>query len=168
MKLVILFSKDTSRRTMMQARMSNPTTILPDATKGIQALLKATRQGGVPSTTLELVHLRASQINGCSFCVDSGARSAKKAGETDERLFAVAAWREAPYFTDAERAALALTEAVTRLAARTDPVPDEVYDEAAQYYDEQGLAALILMIATTNLFNRLNASTRQVAGSQNW
>jgi AhpD family alkylhydroperoxidase len=148
--------------------MSNPATILPDATNGIQALLKATRKGGVPPATLELVHLRASQINGCSFCVDSGARSAKKAGETDERLFAVAAWREAPYFTDAERAALALTEAVTRLADRADPVPDEIWDEAARHYDERGLAALILMIATTNLFNRLNATTRQVAGSQSW
>ena len=152
----------------MQTRMRNPAAILPDATHAIQALLKATRKGGVPPATLELVHLRASQINGCSFCVDSGARSAKKAGETDERLFAVVAWREAPYFTDAERAALALTEAVTRLADRADPVPDEVFDEAARHYDEQGLAALILMIATTNLFNRLNATTRQVAGSQNW
>ena len=149
----------------MEPRMSNPAKILPDAGQGIQALLKATRQGGVPQTTLELVHLRASQINGCSFCVDSGARSARKAGETDERLFAVAAWREAPYFTDAERAALALTEAVTRLADRADPVPDAIWDEAARHYDERGLAALILMIATTNLFNRLNASTRQLAGA---
>ena len=152
----------------MQARMSNPAMILPDAMNAIQTLLKATRKGGVPSATLELVHLRASQINGCSFCVDSGARSARKAGETDERLFAVAAWREAPYFTDAERAALALTEAATRLADRADPVPDSIWDEAAQHYDERGLAALILMIATTNLFNRLNATTRQVAGSQSW
>jgi len=152
----------------MQARMSNPAMILPDAMNAIQTLLKATRKGGVPSATLELVHLRASQINGCSFCVDSGARSARKAGETDERLFAVAAWREAPYFTDAERAALALTEAATRLADRADPVPDSIWDEASRHYDEQGLAALILMIATTNLFNRLNATTRQVAGSQSW
>lgn len=152
----------------MQARMSNPATILPDAADGIQALLKATRKGGVPPAVLELVHLRASQINGCSFCVDSGARSAKRAGETDERLFAVAAWRETPYFTDAERAALALTEAVTRLADRVDPVPDSIWDEAARYYDERGLATLILMIATTNLFNRFNATTRQVAGSQRW
>src|SRR5260221_5859193 len=113
----------------MQARMSNPATILPDANTGIQALLKATRKGGVPSATLELVHLRASQINGCSFCVDSGARSAKKAGETDERLFAVAAWREAPYFTDAERAALALTEAVTRLPDHTGPDPDSHWNK---------------------------------------
>jgi AhpD family alkylhydroperoxidase len=148
----------------MQARMSNPATIFPDAMEGIQALLKATKKGGVPSKTLELVHLRASQINGCSFCVDAGARSAKKAGETDERLFAVAAWREAPYFTDAERAALALTEAVTRLADRPDAVSDEIWEEATRHYDEKGLAAIILMIATTNLFNRVNATIRQVAG----
>lgn len=149
----------------MQARMKNPATILPDAMQGIQALIKATKQGGVPETVLELVHLRASQINGCSFCVDSGARSARRAGETDERLFAVAAWRESPYFTDAERAALALTEAATRIADRVDPVPDEIWEEAARHYDEQGLAGLLLMIATTNLFNRLNAPIRQVAGS---
>jgi AhpD family alkylhydroperoxidase len=149
----------------MQARMSNPATILPDAMEGVQALLKAARKGDVPSKTLELVHLRASQINGCSVCVVGGARNAKKAGETDERLFAVAAWREAPYFTDAERAALALTEAVTRLADRPDSVSDEIWEEATRHYDEKGLAALILMIATTNLFNRVNATIRQVAGS---
>jgi AhpD family alkylhydroperoxidase len=148
--------------------MSNPATILPDVTPAILSLLKATREGDVPQNVLELVHLRASQINGCSFCVDSGARSAKRAGETDERIFAVAAWRESPYFTDAERAALALTEAVTRLADRPDPVPDVVWDEAARHYDERGLAALVLMIATTNLFNRLNATTKQVAGRQSW
>lgn len=149
----------------MQPRMSNPAMVLPEAVPAIQALIKATRQGGVPESVLELVHLRASQINGCSFCVDIGARNAKKAGETDQRLFAVAAWREAPYFTDAERAALALAEAATRLADRADPVPDEIWDEAARHYDERGLAALILMIATTNLFNRINATTRQVAGT---
>jgi AhpD family alkylhydroperoxidase len=152
----------------MQARMSNPATILPDAMNGIQTLLKAASKGGVPQTTLELVHLRASQINGCSVCVDSGTRSARRAGETDERLFTVAAWREAPYFTDAERAALALAEAVTRLADREDPVPDPIWEEATRHFDEQGLAAIILMIATTNLFNRLNATTRQVAGNQGW
>jgi AhpD family alkylhydroperoxidase len=149
----------------MQARIKNPAVIIPDAMKPIQALYAATGKGGVPQTTLELVHLRASQINGCSFCVDSGSRSAVKAGETDERLFAVAAWREAPYFTNAERAALALTEAVTRLSDRADPVPDEIWDEAARHYDEQGLAALLLMIAVTNVFNRLNVATRQVAGA---
>ena len=149
----------------MQARMKNPAMIIPDAMKAIQALNAATQQGGVPAATLGLVHLRASQINGCSFCCESGSCHAKAAGETDERLFSVAAWREAPYFTGAERAALALTEAVTRLSDRADPVPDEIWDEAARHYDERGLAALLLMIATTNVFNRLNVATRQVAGA---
>jgi AhpD family alkylhydroperoxidase len=133
--------------------------------QAIQALNAATGQGGVPPLTLGLVHLRASQVNGCSSCCDSGSRHAKASGETDERLFSVAAWREAPYFTGAERAALALTEAVTRLSDRSDPVPDEIWDEAARHYDERGLAALVLMIATTNVFNRLNVATRQVAGA---
>lgn len=149
----------------MQARMKNPALILPDTMEAIQTLVKATRSGGVPQTVLELVHLRASQINGCSFCVDIGARNAKQAGETDERIFAVSAWRESPYFTDAERAALALTEAATRLADQADPVPDAIWDEAARHYDEQGLSALLLMIAMTNLFNRLNAPIKQVAGT---
>jgi len=149
----------------MQARMKNPAMILPGIMQPIQALNEAAGRGGVPQATLELVHLRVSQVNGCSACVDAGARSAKKAGETDERLFAVAAWREAPYFTDAERAALALAEATTRLADRPDPVPDEIWDQAAAHYDERGLAALILMIGVTNLFNRVNATTRQVAGA---
>ena len=150
----------------MQARMSNPATILPDAMTGIQTLAKAIRQGGVPQTVLELVHLRASQINGCSFCVDYGARNLRKAGETDERLFAVAAWRESPYFTDAERAALALAEAATRLADRADPVPDAIWEEVSRHYDEKGLAAIVLMIAMTNLFNRVNVTIRQGAGQQ--
>ncbi|MFI9048093.1 carboxymuconolactone decarboxylase family protein [Streptomyces sp. NPDC053427] len=152
----------------MTARMQNPVAVLPDALKPILAVLEAAKQGGVPEATLELVHLRASQINGCSFCVDLGTRSAKKAGETDERLHAVAAWREAPYFTDAERAALALAEAATRLADRPDPVPDAIWDDAADHYDERQLSALILWIGVTNLFNRLNATTRQVAGEVTW
>jgi len=149
----------------MQARMKNPAMILPDAMQAIQALQSATEKGGVPSTTLGLVHLRASQINGCLVCVDSGTCYARESGESDERLFAVAAWRDAGCFTDAERAALALTEAVTRLSDRPDPVPDEIWDEAARHYDERALAALILSIATTNVFNRLNVTTRQVAGA---
>ena len=148
----------------MQARMTNPAMVLPDALEAIQNLAKATSKGGVPQQTMELVHLRASQINGCSFCCDAGSRHAKASGETDERLFSVAAWREAPYFTDAERAALALTEAVTRLSDRADPVPDEIWDETARHYDERGLAALLLMIATTNVFNRLNVTIRQPVG----
>ncbi|HEY4096657.1 MAG TPA: carboxymuconolactone decarboxylase family protein, partial [Baekduia sp.] len=92
---------------------------------------------------------------------------ARKLGETDERLFAVAAWRDAPFFTDAERAALALTEAATRMSDQADPVPDDVWDEAARHYDEQELGALVLAIAGINVWNRLNVTTRQVAG-QAW
>jgi AhpD family alkylhydroperoxidase len=149
----------------MQPRMKNPAMIISSAMQAILALDKSAKEGHVPPATLELVHLRASQINGCSSCVDAGSQHAKNAGETDERLFAVAAWRHSPHFTDAERAALALTEAVTRLSDRIDPVPDEVWDDAARHYDEPALASLLLSIATTNVFNRLNVSTRQVAGS---
>jgi AhpD family alkylhydroperoxidase len=144
--------------------MNNPAMVLPEAMKALHALGAAAENKGVPSSTIALVHLRASQINGCSVCVDMHPRMMKKAGETDERLHAVAAWRDAPYFTDAERAALALTEAATRLADRTDAVPDEVWAEAARHYDEQALAALSIAIASINVWNRLNALTRQVAG----
>ena len=109
----------------MQARMRNPPRSFPTPCRPLQALDAAVYQAGVPAETLGLIHLRASQINGCSYCVDSSVKHASKAGETDERLFAVSAWREAPYFNDAERAALALSEAVTRLADRSDAVPDD-------------------------------------------
>jgi len=147
----------------MQARMKNPAMIVPDAMQALHALGKAAEQGGVPPRTLSLVHLRASQINGCSVCVDMAFRF-KKADDTNERLFAVAAWREAPYFSDGERAALALAEAVTRLSDRADPVPEEIWQEATRPYTELELAARILWIAITNVWNRLNVTTRQVAG----
>jgi AhpD family alkylhydroperoxidase len=148
----------------MQARMQNPAMIVPSAMQALLALNTATETGGVPAKTIGLIQVRASQINGCSVCVDMHPRMLKHAGETDERLFAVAAWRDAPYFTDAERAALALTEAITRLSDRADPVTDEIWEEAARHYDERALAALIIAIATINVWNRLNVATRQVAG----
>ena len=148
----------------MQARMSHPAMIVPGAMEALQALGASVGKGGVPPKTLELVHLRASQINGCSVCLFGHALSAKNDGETDERLITVAAWREAPYFTDAERAALALTEAVTRMSDQANPVPDEIWDEAARHYEEPALAALILAIANINVWNRLNVTTAQVAG----
>ncbi|HEX3248427.1 MAG TPA: carboxymuconolactone decarboxylase family protein [Pyrinomonadaceae bacterium] len=148
----------------MQARITNPAMMLPDAMNAMLALNKTIENSDVPATIFGLTHMRASQINGCSVCVDMGWRMLKKAGEKDERIFAVSAWRDAPYFTDAERAALALTEAVTRLSDRADPVPDEIWNEAARHFDERALATLILSIAMTNVWNRLNVSTRQVAG----
>ena len=149
----------------MNVRMKHPVFVIPEALQALQALGKAVHKGGVPPQTIELVHLRASQINGCSVCVEMHARDLKKAGESDERIFAVAAWRDTPYFTDAERAALALSEAMTRLSDRSDAVPDEVWDEVARHYDAQALAALTLSIASVNLWNRLNAATRQMAGT---
>ncbi|HXJ89119.1 MAG TPA: carboxymuconolactone decarboxylase family protein [Candidatus Binatia bacterium] len=147
----------------MQAQINNPAMIIPGVRDALQALVKAAEQGGVPNKTLALVHLGASQINGCSVCVDMDFRF-KKTDETMERLFAVSAWKDAPYFTDAERAALALTEAVTRLSDHPDPVSDEIWDEAARRYDESALASLVLRIAMTNVWNRINVATRQVAG----
>jgi AhpD family alkylhydroperoxidase len=149
----------------MTARINNPAKLLPDSMTGIQSIIKAAHSAGVPHSTMELAHLRASQINGCSPCVYSGSISAKKSGETDERLFAVAAWRETDLFTPQERAALALAESMTRLADRADPVPDDVWDEAAKHFNEKQLAGLVLWVATTNLFNRVNGATKQPAGA---
>lgn len=148
----------------IHARMNNPAVLLPDAMKALWALKKSTEQRGVPGTTLDLVELRASQINGCSACVDMHSRKAKKDGESDERLFAVAAWRETPYFNEAERAALALAESVTRICDRSDAVSDEVWEEAQRHYDEPALAALVLAIANINVWNRLNVAVRQPVG----
>src|SRR5579883_933207 len=112
----------------LDPRITNLPALVPGPFKAIQALHQSIDRDDVPPGTLELVHLRVSQINGCSFCVDYGWKSARKEGETDERLFAVAAWREAPYFTDAERAALEFAEALTRIADRPDPIPDELWE----------------------------------------
>jgi AhpD family alkylhydroperoxidase len=149
----------------MTARMKNPAMVLPDVVKGVNTIFKAVHSGGVPEETLELVHLRASQINGCGACVDMGARAATKAGETPERLWSLVAWREAPYYSDAERAALALTEAATRLSDRPGAVTDEIWAEATRHYDERQLEALVLMVAITNFFNRLNTTFRVPAGT---
>jgi len=137
-----------------------------DVATGVQHIFKAVYAGGVPPQTLELVHLRASQINGCSACVNAGATSAAKAGVSPEKLLTVAAWYEDPRFDDAERAALALTEAATRLSDRPGAVTDEIWAEAAKHYDERQLAALVLMVAISNFFNRLNTTFRVPAGTR--
>jgi len=148
----------------VEARMKNPAMTLPGAMEALMALGKAVEGGGVSRVTLELCNLRASQINGCAVCLDMHSRALKKLGERDEKLFAVAAWREAPYFSAAERAALALTEAETRLADRGDAVPDSVWQEATRHFEEKALSALVLSIGAINLWNRLNAATRQPSG----
>jgi AhpD family alkylhydroperoxidase len=143
--------------------MPNPADLLPGTVDAINTLYKAAHSAGLPSAVLELVHLRASQINGCSPCVDAGARAMRRNGETDERLFTVAAWRDTPYFSDAERAALALAESATRLSDRGEAVSDEEWADAAKHFNEKELAAIVLWIAVTNFFNRLNATTHQPA-----
>lgn len=148
----------------MQSRLKNPAMLFPDAMQSMLALNSAVEKSGLSPTILGLTHLRASQVNGCSVCVDMGWRQMKHSGETDERLFAVSAWRDAPYFTEAERAALALAEAETRISDRSDPVPDEIWNAAASHFSERELASLTLSIGLTNLWNRLNIATRQVAG----
>jgi AhpD family alkylhydroperoxidase len=158
----------------MQARMTSPAIKLPRVLDALQALSKAAseaaEQAGLERSTVELVNLRASQINGCAVCLDMHSRAARKAGESDPRLATLAAWRDAPCFSEAERATLALVEAGTRIADRSDPVPDEVYGEAAKYYDEKALGALVVHIAAINVWNRLNVITGQVTGewTQQW
>ena len=148
----------------MQPRMKQPTAVFPQALQAMLALGNSTEESGLSDRLLELIHLRASQINGCAFCADMHAKALKRGCETDERLHTVAPWHDAPYFTDAERAALALTEAATRLAAKSDPVPDEVWEEATRHYSEKQLAAIVIHIAAINAWNRFNVTTRQVAG----
>tara|TARA_R110002049_G_scaffold4601_5_gene32481 strand:+ start:670888 stop:671340 length:453 start_codon:yes stop_codon:yes gene_type:complete len=145
--------------------MKNPMMVVPDVMPALMELAKATKQSdAVPQTTLNLINLRISQINGSSVCVDMHTREARKGTDSDDRLFTVAAWREAPCFSDSERAALALAEAVTRMSDRTNPVPDEIWNDAARHFDEQALATLILNIGMVNFGNRVNAATKQVVG----
>lgn len=146
-------------------RMKNPATLVPGALQALMGLGALVQGQGVPEATLELVHLRVSQINGCGWCIEFGLRQARKAGESEDRLASVPAWRESPYLSDAECAAIELAESMTRLADSADGVPDAVWERAARHYDEQALAALVLYIGTTNLYNRLNVTTRQVPGT---
>ncbi|HEX6359291.1 carboxymuconolactone decarboxylase family protein [Actinophytocola sp.] len=150
----------------MRARMKNPALVLPDGMTGIGSILRAVHFGGIAEGLREIVGLRVSQINGCSACVHTHSQNLVKAGESAERIAGVGAWREAPFFTGAERAALALTEMVTRLADRSgEAVPDELWDEVADHFDERQISALILLIGVTNLVNRLNAAVREPASS---
>jgi AhpD family alkylhydroperoxidase len=149
---------------MMEARMTHPVMVLPDAMSALLALTNAAQSGTIPPATHQLIQLRVSQINGCSVCVDMHARELKNLGEKDERIWGVGAWRESPLFSEAERAALDLAEHVTRLADQFDAVPDSVWDQAVNYYDEKELSSLLISIAAINVWNRLNAATRQPVG----
>jgi AhpD family alkylhydroperoxidase len=150
----------------MQARMQNPATLLPGGLEHGQGLAQVSFQGGVDQETMSLVHLRVSQINGCSWCVDSERPDANADENAVRRKWSVAAWREAPYYTDAQRAALELAESMTRQADRGEVVSDELWTELTEHYDEKQLAGLVFWIATANFYNRVNAAVRQVAGTK--
>jgi AhpD family alkylhydroperoxidase len=149
----------------MEPRLPNLYKVSHDSYKALLALEESINKGSVSRTILDFVRLRGSQINGCAFCVDMHAVDLKQAGVSDERIFSISAWREAPYYNDEERAALALVESATRLADRNDAVADDVWDTAADYFDEAQLATLTMAIAAINAWNRINVINRTVAGS---
>ncbi|KAB8162035.1 carboxymuconolactone decarboxylase family protein [Streptomyces sp. 3MP-14] len=149
----------------MRSRMRDPAAVLPAAAGLLAGLDEAARAAGVAPLTVELVRLRVSQINGSGACVEAAARAARVAGASEEALATVAVWRQSRAFDGAERAALALAEAATRLADRPDAVTDDTWDAAATHFDEWRLAGLLLTVGVTNLRNRLNAATRQGAGA---
>jgi AhpD family alkylhydroperoxidase len=137
--------------------------IAPKLIKYINSAGKVVSESSLPNATQELVKIRASQINGCGFCLDMHTKDATAAGEDQQRLNMVAAWREATVFTEAERAALELAEQGTRIADSTG-VSDEVWERAATHFDEEQLGALVAIIALINMYNRLNVIVRQPAG----
>jgi AhpD family alkylhydroperoxidase len=150
----------------MTARMKNPATFLPDVTQALVTLGQSLPEnGGVDLAILELVHQRVSQINGCAWCLDYGARNSEGSEITKDQTIQLPAWRDAVVFSDAQRAALDLAEHMTRFADRMDPVPDAVWNAAAEQFDEKQLATLVVWVATTNLYNRINVTTRQVPGT---
>ncbi|WP_200308573.1 carboxymuconolactone decarboxylase family protein [Streptomyces adelaidensis] len=149
----------------MEARLNllaNPLT--GKLVKHLVAANKVVSDAGIPLATQELVRIRASQINGCGACLDMHTKDAAHAGETPTRLHLIACWREAKVFTEAERAALELTEQGTRIADAAGGVPDAVWENAAKHYDEDQLIALVALIALINTFNRLNVMVQQPAG----
>lgn len=149
---------------MMQARMKNPVLIFPEASQAIADLNAAVDRSSLAPATRNLARLRASQINGSASCIHQASKQAREQGETEVRLIGLTGWRQAPYYTSAERAALALTETVTRLEG-AEPVPDHVWHDATKHFDEDAMSALLLTITITNASNRFSISTRQVAGT---
>jgi alkylhydroperoxidase family enzyme len=145
----------------MSSRMPSPTMVVTEAMQPLRDLVKAVNNVGVPLQTLVLIHLRVSQVNGRPVQIPTKKREFEAAGEEDYRLPLVATWRDQTCFTDAERSVLALAEAATLISDREDPVPDEIWDEAAKHYTEKQLGALVIHIGLVNFWNRVNVATRQ-------
>ena len=137
--------------------------VLPEGMRAIYALDRYSSNSGLEPSLLDLIKLRASQINGCAYCVDMHSKDARTGGETEQRLYSLSIWRETPYYTDRERAALALTEAVTLIADRR--VPDEIYEQARQQFSDQELVKLMVGIVIINTWNRFAITFRDEPGS---
>jgi AhpD family alkylhydroperoxidase len=153
-------------QTMTAKRMENPVTFLPEAMRALPHLIGAIKAGGLSDELGEFVSLRASQLNGCAGCVYGHVHRLRQLGVPDERIDTVAVWRHSPFFTEKEKAALALTESATRLAdAHDEPVSDTVWERAREYFDEPEMAALILQIGLINFFNRINVTIQEPAGA---
>jgi AhpD family alkylhydroperoxidase len=148
--------------TVPKPRMTNVYQLAADGRRGLKALESYVEHSGLPQNLVELIRIRASQINGCALCVGMHSRAARRLGESDDRLWSVAAWRDTTFFTDTERAALALTEAMTRIADNSAGVPDDLWYDASGHFSEAELAALVMAIASVNAWNRINVATRLV------
>lgn len=146
----------------MQARMELAQ-VEPAAYKAMLGLENYLSQSGLSQKILELIKLRASQINGCAFCIDMHAKDARKNGETERRIYTLSAWRETPFFTPEERAVLALTESVTLISGCH--VPDSVYEEVSRYFNPNQVAQLLMAIVTINAWNRIAITTTMVPGT---
>jgi AhpD family alkylhydroperoxidase len=147
----------------MESRIDFMKVVPPEALQALYAVEKSIRKSGLELKTLELVRMRASQINGCAFCLDMHSKDARAEGETEQRLYGLNAWRETPYYTDRERAALEWTEAVTLISR--DQVPDEVYESVRGHFSESELAMLTLAVASINSWNRIAISFRVIPGA---
>jgi AhpD family alkylhydroperoxidase len=145
----------------MQARLDLSTN--PAAYQAMLQLEQYVRRSGINPTLLELIKIRASQLNGCAFCIDMHTKDARLQGETEQRIYALNGWRETPFFTPEERAVLSFTEAVTLIA--TDHVSDALYQDVSQYFSAEQIANLLLAIVTINAWNRIAKVTRMVPGS---
>lgn len=157
---------DTADIVALSARMPHPAFLLEGAYDALTGLGAVVRSTDLPLELMHLVDLRASQINGCSWCTVEHAKELRADGASEDRVFAVAAWREAPHFTARERAALGLVEALTRTADTPDAVPEELWSEVSAHFDRRQLSALILEIGMINVWNRINVAIRQPAGSR--
>jgi AhpD family alkylhydroperoxidase len=147
----------------MTSRVEAPKYLTSDAGQAMLSLVKAVDASGLERSLLDMVKVRASQINGCAYCLDMHTKDARARGETEQRLYALNAWRETPFFSDRERAALEWAEAITRVA--DTHVPDEVYDHVRRHFDEAQLVALTFAAVAINGFNRLAIAFRVPAGT---